>query len=93
MPIINRTVFYGMKNGKIAFFDWCLVNTSLGQMVEPFKMNRFNNDMTAFDINDEECLITELKQINFDAVQGMPPFADTDGTRLHAGILNPRTGF
>jgi hypothetical protein len=93
MSAINRTLFYDTINGKIVFNDWCVVNTNMGQMIEPLNLNRFNADGTAFDYEDSMSLITEMKEVDFNQLAGLPPFADTDGQRLHGGALNPRTGF
>jgi hypothetical protein len=92
MSAINRTLFYDTINGKIVFHDWCLVNTTLGEMIEPLNLNRFNADGTAFDYTDSMSLITELKEVDFNKLASLPPFSDGD-TRLHGGNLNPATGF
>lgn len=89
----RRTIFYTRVNGNIAFHDWCLVQTGLGAMMEPLVLNRFNADGQAYNPADECTLVSELKEMDLNALQGMPPFSDVDGTRLHGGMLNPRTGF
>jgi hypothetical protein len=93
MSLINRVVFFHRKNDKLALLPWAVVETSLGQMVEPLTFNRFNPDGTAFDIDDEMSLISDAKIVDLNQLMGKPPFADDTGTSLHGGILNPRTGF
>jgi hypothetical protein len=92
MSAINRTIFYDDIKGNLVFNDWTLVNTSLGQMIEPLIMNRFNTDGNAFDPADAMSKITELRRIDFNVLASAPPFSDGD-TRIHGGALNPRTGF
>lgn len=89
----RRTAFYSIVNGNIVFNDWCVVATNLGTMVEPLPANRFNPDMQAYDPSDEVSAINEMKEVSLDALQGGPPFTDPEGTPLHGGALNPRTGF
>ena len=93
MGVINRRLFYTKVRGNIVFNDWCLVGTTLGQMIEPLNCNRFNGDGTAFDPNDADSLISEMVEVDFNQLAGLPPFSDTAGDRLHGGALNPRTGF
>ena len=92
MSAINRTVYYDVVNGNLVFNDWTVINTSLGQMIEPLNLNRFSPSGDAFDPADTVSKITELKQIDMNKMAGLSPFADGE-TRLHGGALNPRTGF
>lgn len=43
-PILSREIFYErLKDGSYRDLDWALVNTSLGAMVEPRPLIRFNS--------------------------------------------------
>jgi hypothetical protein len=93
MGVINRRLYYTRVNGNIVFNDWCSVGTTLGTMIEPLNLNRFNADGTAFDPADTDSLISEMVEVDFNKLATLPPFTDHNGERLHSGALNPRTGF
>lgn len=42
-PILSRELFYTKNpDGSYRLLDWCLVNTSLGGMIEPRNLNAIN---------------------------------------------------
>lgn len=92
MGILKRTKFYHQKGEYLAEHSWCLVNTTLGTMLEPMKMNRFNNDGQDFDLTDECCRVDEIKIVDINKLYGLPPFAD-EGVSLVNGIGEPKAGF
>ena len=92
MPILARTKFYHQKGNSLAEHSWCLLNTSLGMMLEPLKLSRLNADGQAFDLADECNRIDDIKIVDINSLYGMPPFAD-QGTCLVNGVGQPKSGF
>lgn len=52
-PILDRELFYDtLRDGSIRLLDWCLVNTSLGAMVEPRQLGLGRDRSTNIDAKD-----------------------------------------
>lgn len=91
MSISRRTVFYDNTNGVKRFWDWALVLTDIGTMVEPFMVNNrfYNGPSGEFDPTDEICRIDEIRSIPIDKQQ----LALSGGDHhLHGGVCIPRDG-
>lgn len=93
MSIQKRTVFYDDQGGTVRFFDFALVTTTLGTMVEPFLPNCrmvAGTPFTNFDPDDECARIDEVKRENIHMhtlmLSGGGPQA------LHGGTNMPRVG-
>lgn len=94
MSIQKRTVFYEhSKDGLIRFFDYALVTTTLGTMVEPFLPNcrlAVGTQFANFDPTDETCRIDDLICENLDKHMFMLSGGGTQA--LHGGTNMPRVG-
>lgn len=90
--IKKREVYYDNTGGIARFWDWAVVTTSLGTMVEPFLPNDrklMGADFDDFDPTDEVARIDEIRA----APRDKSLLALSGGEhQLHGGVLNPRTG-
>ena len=63
--ILTRTIYFDNRNDRIRFFDWNIVGTTLGTMVEPRAiMGIERNTKAGFDNynhNDECCKVTNMQ--------------------------------
>lgn len=91
MDIIGRKVFYGNVKGSIVFSPWCVIRSTQGEFIEPFDYVRNKADGSPFDPSEDVDKITELVEVNYDALQSMPPFGDR-GLVWHGGE-NPKAGY
>lgn len=68
LPILSREAYYTKlpNNGGFADLDFCLVNTSLGAMIEPVSIQKIEPKMPAVDVYD--AAFTSLKEMNADEV-------------------------
>lgn len=93
MSIQKRTVFFSDKGGTVRFFDYALVTTTLGTMVEPFLPNCrmvAGTEFRNFDPDDECARIDEIKRENLDAHMLVLSGGGTQA--LHGGTNMPRIG-
>lgn len=72
-PILNRELFYTkLRNGSYRLLDFCLVNTSIGGMVEPRSLNATGRDKTVnndpYDMSFTS--VRELDENTFYALHG-----------------------
>lgn len=52
-PILRRTLLYErLRDGTYSLLDFCIVNTTLGAMVEPRTLNRATGAMRNDDVYD-----------------------------------------
>lgn len=89
---IKRKVFYGKVNGGVAFFDWAVVSSVNGDFIEPFMCNNkfFNNDDTPIDPVEPTHIITDMVEMDINAVACLPYFYD--GTiQWHGGPIRTKT--
>ena len=69
MTIQKREVFYDKTDGLVRFWDWAMVTTPLGAMVEPFLINSRttpNVSMPDIDFTDEMSRIDEMNERSVD---------------------------
>jgi hypothetical protein len=92
MSILKRTVFFDDTTGVVRFWDWAMVLTTLGTMVEPFRVDaRFSTStpISEFDPTDEICRIDEIRSMPVD--QSMLHLS-SGPHQLHGGYCHPRDG-
>ena len=67
-PVLDRTAFYDtLKDGTIRFLDWNLINTKLGQMIEPAPLSIYSFGATRIvQIDERDASITRLLPFNED---------------------------
>jgi hypothetical protein len=72
--------------------DWAIVNTSLGQMLEPFQFpfarKGMNDSFQAFDHEDMINRVDEIRLVNFD----VPASFLGNGDQTFSLDINPRLG-
>ncbi|KKM96312.1 hypothetical protein LCGC14_1179430 [marine sediment metagenome] len=91
MSILKRKVFYDDSRGNIMFWDWAMVTTTLGSMVEPFIVGQkyaINDDILDFDPADEINRIDSIRIMDLNKEQVV---LSTD-PHLHGGSTIPSTG-
>lgn len=90
---LRRTVFYDNSSEVVRFFDFALVSTTLGTMVEPFQPNARLSLGTAiqnFDPEDDCSRIDEMRPAN---IHTHTLLLSGGGTQaLHGGTAMPRVG-
>ncbi len=65
-PILSRELLYTTNpDGSFRLLDWCLVNTSIGAMIEPRNLQTFNGGNVR-GLNVYEAGITAIKPFNED---------------------------
>ena len=72
MSILKRTVFVDNRDGRLMFWDWAQVMTSIGSMAEPFLPGgrwNVNQDFEDFDPDDEINRIDEIRALPIDKEQ------------------------
>ncbi len=87
--IIKRQVFYDDSDGVARPFDWALVTTGIGSMMEPFipwMKHCVGSDTIAVDYADQITRIDEIRSFPL----GREKFLASDG--LHGGTMHPRDG-
>ena len=91
MSIQNRTVFYDYTNGIARFWDWALITTTLGTMVEPFQLGKHQLDTPSieFDPTDEIVKINEIRAADVDKSLLI---LSGGVTQLNGGTMIPRNG-
>ena len=91
MSILRRTVFYDNTGGFTRLWDWALVTTTLGTMVEPFDLSKHQIDTPAieYDPTDEISRVDEIRAADID--QSLLILSGGD-TQLNGGTLIPRVG-
>lgn len=87
----GKTIFMGRVNGKIVFWDWAVVHTLAGDMIEPFNYNRDKSNGEPFDPSEPTDMITNVVEVDFNKIASMKPFGD-NGLVLHGGG-SPKTGY
>ncbi len=93
MSILNRTVYYDTSRGKIMFWDWAKVTTTLGVMAEPFVAGAkhvANTPLIDFDPDDEINRIDEIRAMPLDREQLILSSSAVD--HLHGGPTVTRIG-
>lgn len=92
MSVIHkRTVFYDNTGGVVRFWDWAMVITNLGTMVEPFNVNTrkiASDSLQNFDPTDEATRIDEIREESIDKQQ----LVLSGGYHLHGGYHQPHVG-
>ena len=92
MSILKRTVFYDNTGGVVRFWDWAEVLTTIGTMVEPFRVDARRSTQTAtiqFDPTDEMCRIDEIRALDIDRSK---LYLSGGEYALHNGCQIPRDG-
>ena len=91
MSILNRTIFYDYTNEIASFWDWALVTTTLGTMVEPYTFSRhgLEQETIQFDPTDEIVKINKIRAADRDKEQLI--LSGGDG-HLNGGVMIPRNG-
>lgn len=92
MSIVKREVFYDNSGGYARFWDFALVQTSLGAMVEPFvpgSPKPPDSDVENFDPTDE---IARIDSISAKPRDIEKRFLFGEEQSLHGGDLRPRVG-
>lgn len=71
-PILSRDLLYDtLRDGSIRLLDWCLVNTSLGGMVEPRQLNFNGGSVGTIDALDASYTrLTPMKDDQLNALLG-----------------------
>lgn len=89
MSIKKRSVFYDDTNGIVRFWDWAIVNTSLGTMVEPFLPNERHkiDGVSEFDPTD---IISRIDDIRASSVDTQYKTLSGGEHALHGGYQLPR---
>lgn len=90
--IIKRTIFYYIFNNTVRFLDWAVVETGLGQMVEPFQVNMrrsINVDQQDYDPEDMIARVDGMERISHGHNRLILGHGDPS---LHGGVLIPRAG-
>jgi len=85
MSILNRTVYHDDSRGRAMFWDWAVVTTTLGTMVEPFIAGAkftVNTPTVDFDPDDEINRIDTIRSMPLDKEQLI--LSGGDG-HLHGG--------
>lgn len=93
MSILKREVYFDNTGGIARFWDWAVVTTNIGVMVEPFAVGSpFRGDSSAaeFDPADEIARIDELRALSRNYEPKVLSF--DGGLQLNGGVLRPRTG-
>lgn len=83
MGILGRKVFYSIVNNKVVFNDMAIVQTQMGEMVEPLNLATYDTQGIGNDMTDEISMITELVQVDSGKFSALSPFVD-EGTQIHA---------
>jgi hypothetical protein len=92
MSILKRSVFYDNTGGIARFWDWAVVTTTLGAMVEPFSPNVRHspgNSVLDFDPTDEIARIDSIRAAPRDKSKLMLSGGEHV---LNGGDIHPRTG-
>lgn len=89
--ILKRTVFYDNTNNLARFWDFALVQTNLGTMVEPFIVNDRlgKSPIIEYDATDEMSRIDEIRAEPIDVQQLVLSGGDY---HLHGGFTLSRLG-
>ena len=90
MSILKRTVFFDNTSGIKRFWDFALVQTTLGAMVEPFTANdrKGGSPVINYDPTDMMVRIDEIEGKPIDVQQ----LVLSGGFHLHGGTTLPRNG-
>ena len=91
MSILKRDVFYDDSRGKIMFWDWAKVTTTLGAMVEPFIVGqKFVTDVDTADFDPED-MMSRIDSIRIMDLNKEQLILSTD-PHLHGGSTISSTG-
>lgn len=75
LPILSREAFYTTNpDGSIRLLDFCLVNTSLGAMIEPYPVLGVNGDKIA-PIDAKDAGFSRLVPTNADQFYSQTGFS------------------
>lgn len=88
MSILKRQIFIDGSNGQIRFFDWALVTTTLGAMMEPRNWNQIPTKGTSYDPQDELAQIDDIGSI--DILRQKETFLGA-GSVIHGGNQYPQS--
>ena len=82
VPILSRTLLYRRlpRGGGYELLDWCIVNTTLGAMVEPRTIMRNGGDIKNTDVFD--AAFTDIQLVD-DAALASLGFAGTQWPRVY----------
>jgi hypothetical protein len=91
VSVLKREVYYDNTGGIARFWDFAIVTTTLGTMIEPFLPNQRTDfgGYDDFDPTDEVARIDEIRAAPRDKAMLMLSGGEH---QLHGGTLNPRTG-
>lgn len=88
-PILTRTLLWEtLSDGTIHVLDWQLVQTSLGQMIEPRTLVRPIGDVKDEDLFESG--FTDMRKVQSDAMWGLFNFAGSQWAHYRAndpGVL------
>jgi hypothetical protein len=90
--VLKRTVFYDNTKNVVRFWDWALVTTTIGTMVEPFNVNMRwipGAQQQNFDPEDEATRIDEMVCASIDKQQLI---LSGGNSYLHGGYVQPHVG-
>lgn len=81
-PVLDRTIFYDTLNdGTLRLLEWNLVNTTLGQMIEPRNLSSVGIGASRVVQIDEKDLVNFNRILPFDEDQFFATFL-TGGQQL-----------
>ena len=84
-PITSRTLFYDqLRDGTYRLLDWCVINTSLGLMVEPRNIATVPANGKVVQNIFDDTSFTEIKQMDEDQFYR---FYNTGGRLIPAEFL------
>jgi len=87
MSILKRQIFLDGANRQVRFFDWALVTTTLGAMMEPRNWNQVPSGGKEYDPEDELSRIDEVGSV--DILRQMFSFMGA-GEVIHGGNQYPQ---
>lgn len=92
MSILKREVYFDNTGGYVRFFDWAIVTTTLGSMVEPFLPNSRTNrgNFIDFDPTDEIARIDSMEAASSDKQQLL--LSGGGPHHINGGVMMPRVG-
>lgn len=92
MSISKRTVYLDDTNGIKRFWDFAIVQTTLGRMVEPFRVNERigNAPIIEFDATDMMARIDDIEYKPIDIQQRI--LSGDENQHIHGGFTLTRTG-
>ena len=76
--VLRRTIYFDSSHDEVRFFDFALVQTTLGTMVEPVSASKLSTYGAQFDPTNELTKIDAMESMNI---------LREDWTKLGAGVV------